>query len=81
MDGRKRVENTMHAISVYASLIVPLLGNCFSRGGGGGGTQVHRGAASALHISRKKGSSLRPPHGRNFVKEGYFFVPRHEIWG
>ena len=25
------------------------------RGGGGGGTQVQRGAATVLHISRKKG--------------------------
>ena len=44
-------------------------------GGGGGGTQVQRGAAPALCIF------LRPPHVRNFVKEGYFFVPRYEVWG
>ena len=50
-------------------------------GGGGGGTQVQRGAVPALRISRKKGSFLRPPHVRNFIKEGYFFVPRHEVWG
>ena len=50
-------------------------------GGGGGGTQVQRGAAPALRISRKKGSFLRPPHVRDFVKEGYFFVPRYEVWG
>ena len=29
----------------------------------------------------KKGSLLRPPHVRDFVKEGYFFVPRYELWG
>ena len=53
-----------------------------TRGGGGvGGTRVQRGAAPALSISRKKGSSLRPPHVRDFVKEGYFFVPRYEVWG
>ena len=40
------------------------------------GTQVQRGAAPALRISRKKGSFLRPAHDRDFVKEGYFFVPR-----
>ena len=50
-------------------------------GGGGGGTQVQRGAAPSLRISRKKGSFLRPPHVRDFVKEGYFFVPRYEVWG
>ena len=45
-------------------------------GGGGGGTQVQKGAAPSLRISQKKGSFLRPPHVRDFVKEGYFFVPR-----
>ena len=48
---------------------------------GGGGTQVQRGAAPSLRISRKKGSFLRPPHVCDFVKEGYFFVPRYEVWG
>ena len=47
----------------------------------GGNTQVQRGAAPALRISRKKGSFLRPPYVRDFVKEGYFFVPRYEVWG
>ena len=50
-------------------------------GGGGGGTRVQRGAAPVLRISRMKGSFLRPPHVRDFVKEGYFFVPRYEVWG
>ena len=50
-------------------------------GGGGGGTQVQRGAAPSLRIRRKKGSFIRPPHVRGFVKEGYFFVPRYEVWG
>ena len=48
---------------------------------GGGGIQVQRGAAPALRISRKKGSFLRLPHVRDFVKEGYFFVPRYEVCG
>ena len=42
--------------------------------GGGGG-------ATALRILQKKGTFLRPPHVRDFVKEGYFFVPRYEVWG
>ena len=46
-------------------------------GGGHSGTE---GAAPSLRISRKKGSFLRPPHVRDFVKEGYFFVPRYEVW-
>ena len=63
-------------ISCHAYLLPMLPG-----GGGGGGTQVQRGAAPSLRISRKKGSFLRPPHVRDFVKEGYFFVPRYEVWG
>ena len=51
------------------------------KGAGGGGTQVQRGAAPALHNLRKKGSFLRPLHVRDFVKEGYYFVPRYEVWG
>ena len=47
----------------------------------GGGTQVQRGCAPALRISRKKGYFLRPPHVRDFVKEGYSFVLRYEVWG
>ena len=41
--------------------------------------KVQRGAAPALPISPKKGSFLRPPHVRDFVKEGYFLVPRYEV--
>ena len=45
-------------------------------------TQGHLGTeGAALRISRRKGSFLRPPHVRDFVKEGYFFVPRYEVWG
>ena len=53
------------------------------RGGGGGGghSGTEGGGAPALGISRKKGSFLRPPHVRDFVKEGYFFVPRYEVRG
>ena len=47
----------------------------------GGGTQVQRGVAPALRISRRKGLFVRPPHVRDFVKEGYFFVLRYEVWG
>ena len=45
-----------------------------------GDTQVQRGAATALRISQRKGSFLRPPHVRDFVKEGYFFVLRYEVF-
>ena len=46
-------------------------------GGGGGGGSGIEGATPALRISRKKGSFLRPPHVRDFVKEGYFFLPKY----
>ena len=53
-------------------------------GGGGGGTQVQRGGGGAhlRYVFRgRRGLFLRPPHVRNFVKQGYFFVPRYEVWG
>ena len=53
-------------------------GHSGTEGGGGGGGG---GRAPSLRISRKKGYFLRPPHVRDFVKEGYFFVPRFEVWG
>ena len=46
-----------------------------------GALRYRGGAAPSLRISRKKGSFLRPPHVRDFVKEGYFFVPRNKVWG
>ena len=48
----------------------------------GGGTQVQRAGGSHLrYVFRGRGLFLRPPHVRDFVKEGYFFVPRYEVWG
>ena len=52
-----------------------------AQGGGGGGCPVQSGAAHALRILRKKGSFLRPSACPRFVKEGYFFVSRYEVWG
>ena len=46
-----------------------------------GDTQVQRGAAPALRISRKKGPLLRPPHFRDFVKEGYQGTKARSIGG
>ena len=40
----------------------------------------HSGTHFVLCISRKKASFLGPPHVRDFVKEGYFFEPRYEVW-
>ena len=56
---------------------------CPGGGGGGGGTQVQRWAASALRISRKKGSLFKTSACPRFCKRRvlYFFVQRYEVWG
>ena len=48
---------------------------------GGGEDQVQRGPHLRYVFRGRRGLFLRPPHVRNFVKEGYFFVPRYEVWG
>ena len=51
-------------------------------GGGGGGALRYRGGPHLSYVfRRRRGLFLRPPHVRDFVKEGYFFVPRYEVWG
>ena len=50
--------------------------------GGGGGVLMYRGGPHLRYVFRgRRGLFLRPPHVRDFVKEGYFFVPRYEVWG
>ena len=50
----------------------------------GEGALRYRGGGGA-HLRyvfrRRTGIFLRPLHVRDFVKEGYFFVPRYEVWG
>ena len=49
---------------------------------GGGGALRYRGGPHLCYVFRgRRGLFLRPPHVRDFVKEGYFFVPRYEVWG
>ena len=49
---------------------------------GGGGALRYRGGPHLRYVFRGRRSLfLRPPHVRDFVKEGYFFVPRYEVWG
>ena len=51
-------------------------------GVGGGGALRYRGGPHLRYVFRgRRGLFLRPPHVRDFVKEGYFFVPRYEVWG
>ena len=49
----------------------------FRHPGGGGGALRYRGGPHPRYVFL----FLRPPHVRDFVKEGYFFVPRYEVWG
>ena len=50
--------------------------------GGGGGHSGTVGVPHPRYVFRGgRGLFLRPPHVRDFVKEGYFFVPRYEVWG
>ena len=46
------------------------------------GALRYRGGSHLRYIFRgRRGLFLRPPHVRDFVKEGYFFVPRYEVLG
>ena len=48
----------------------------------GGGALRYLGGPHLRYVfSGRRGLFLRPPHVRDFVKEGYFFVPRYEVWG
>ena len=48
----------------------------------GGGALRYRGGPHLSYVFRgRTGLFCRPPHVRDFVKEGYFFVPRYEVWG
>ena len=45
---------------------------------GGGAIRYRRGPHPRYIFRGRRGLFLRSPHVRDFVKEGYFFVPR---WG
>ena len=48
----------------------------------GGGALRYRWGPHLRYVFRgRRGLFLKPPHVRDFVKEGYFFVPRFEVWG
>ena len=52
--------------------------SCFT---GNKGTQEQRGLHLRYIFRGRRGLYLRPPHVGDFVKEGYFFVIRYEVWG
>ena len=50
-------------------------------GGGGGGAVRYRVGPHLRYVFRgRRDLFLRPPHVRDFVKEGYFLVPRYKVW-
>ena len=47
-----------------------------------GGSLRYRGGPHLRYVFRgRRGLFLRHTYVRDFVKEGYFFVPRYEVWG
>ena len=45
-------------------------------------TLRYRGGPHLRYVFHgRRGLFLRPLHVRDFVKEGYFFAPRYEVWG
>ena len=50
-------------------------------GGGGGASGTEGGRTWVTYFAEEEVFFIRSPHVRDFVKEGYFFVPRYEVWG
>ena len=51
-------------------------------GGGGGGHSGTEGGRTLVTYFAEEGVFFKTsPHVRDFVKEGYFLVPRYEVWG
>ena len=44
----------------------------------GGGHTCTEGGRTRVTYFAAEGAFSRPPHVRDFVKEGYFFVPRYK---
>ena len=72
---------------ISSTTYIWLIDSATTSGWGGGGTQVQGGGGgggrTCVTYFAEEGVFLflRPPHVRDFVKEGYFFVPRYEVWG
>ena len=45
------------------------------------GALRYRGGAHLRYVFRGRRGLFLRPHVRDFVKEGYFFVLRYEVWG
>ena len=46
-----------------------------------GGWGGYRGGPNPRHVIREEGVFFKTSKCPRFVKEGYFFVPRYEVWG
>ena len=74
-----RLVDELNVFTVHLNRFVKVT---FLPGGGGGGALRYRGGPHLRYVFRgRRGLFLRPPHVRDYVKEGYFFVPRYEVWG
>ena len=49
-------------------------------GGGGGHSGTEGGRTRVTYFAAEGVFFLRPPQVRDFVKNGYFFVPRYEVY-
>ena len=58
-------------------IIIPAGGG--GGGGGGGGRHLDTEGGRTRVTYFAEGYFLRPSHVSDFVKEGYFFVPRYEV--
>ena len=47
---------------------------------GGGGVSGSEGGRTRVPFFAEEMVFSRPPHVHDFVNEGYFFVPRNEVW-
>ena len=50
-------------------------------GGGAGGRSGTEGGPTRVTYFVEEGVFLKTSEYRDFVKVGYFFVPRYEVWG
>ena len=68
-------------ITITQAIRIPIHFDLFYHPGGGGALSFRGGPHLRYVFRGRRGLFLRPPHVRDFVKEGYFFVHRYEVWG
>ena len=70
---------TVMGLTGYKMNVFTFIKNCTHAPGG---ALRYTGGPHLSYVFRgRRGLFLRPPHVRDFVKEGYFLVPRYEVWG